>query len=585
MKKLLFIGLFVIIAAAVFAGGKSETDAYVHPDTIVYIELTNPDAAMQATDTLLKELGLMSILGINSVKQELIGKIKGVNPEYIDFSRPVTFSMVSPDGANPNGLIMMIPLKDKKFFAEIEKSFTLGKDGDNDVIIRAGTYALAANDKRLIEGMPFKRPLDLRSLDRKSGHLFSLYVSAENLMKLPAMTEEGIMAGLASVPGMETNPALAPILRGFVNVIQQAKSITMYADIAGTEISSETTVEFLDGSKASDFISGLAAKDDLSGMLGLLPSGYLGTFVIQNDKESNHKLTAMMYDLFDQKVMTPQVKEALLDFDNKIVELTDGPVAAAFDFDYGKLLAMSMGPGMQQGGSMDIVDMMGLQIYSVVKSGDPAAYRKVYGDMINSSAYQTYLKMSIGSNYSVKTNYVRDQKVKGISVDRFDISMKTNQVSDQSKKQRQQIQKQTPDMNINLSMYIASNSGYIFIASGDKALNDLIKALGNSGKPVTPYNSVAAVNESFSAVPKNAFMATTFSPLMMINSMIGGLTGGLDLGLNTDIENPASAVGFIEMKDGALYAESRYEAAELKAIITIMGMFIKMAAPPANPQD
>ncbi len=575
MKKLLFIFLVTASVFSVYAGGSSELDKIVNPESFAYFEITNPDKGIEAVDAVLKDFGLMQILGIQSIKQELTKKSKKMDFQYVDFNKPFGFSLVyAPDAAEKIGIIAYIPLKNKKDFDKLLQSFPA--DG-NEVLVNDGSYAVMASDKILVKDFPYKKNFDMTPLKDKNKHLVAGYLSVDSLFEIT--NEDGrtfrelFEQELAQTPEMDLN--IGKIFNAYFGLLDQIKEAVFYADMDGTIVSADAKLAFRDKTKADEFIRKIPAGNNIKAMLEYLPEGYMMNFAADTDSATTYALSEMILDLIYEDDMS-NAHKAQIEGLMKAVSDLSGPMAAACNMDYSKLMTMSMmagttgqAPNMDR---MDLMDLTGIKLFEVIESSNPKAFIEANRKIMESDAYINFIKDLGGETMKIDLSINSGIKYRGISFDEFTVDARTRRAKPDEGGY------QIPSISMNFKIYTAENGKMVFMGIGEGIQDTIAEIITSGGKPKVSVLSNKAVLNELKEVPDDAVAVGTFSMMTMLNSMMSALTGGMDFGqLLGGGGNSAGGFTYMTIDKSDLLMKSKYDLSELQGFVSFLSMMMQMS--------
>ena len=575
MRKLLFILLVTASAFSVYAGGGSELDKMVNPDSIAYFEITDPDKGIEQIDAVLNDFGLMQILGVQSIKQELLRDPEKPIFQYMDFGKPIGFSLVySPDAPEIMGTITYIPLKNKKDFKKMLQDFN---PLFGEVLVNEGSYAVLADNEALLGDFPYKKNFNMDAIKDKDKHLLAGYVAFDNLLEIT--NEEGLtirdMLNQELAADPEFDMATGKVMNAYIGVFEQIQDLVFYADMDGTVISADTKMTFRDNTKAEEFITKIPGGNNTAALLEYIPDGYMINAASDTNSETTFAFSKMIMDLLYRDDMSNAVKAQIESLIKSASDLS-GPSVTAFNMDYSKLMGISMmgvtSDQMYSMEDMDLIDLMGMKLFQVIESSNPRAYIEAIKKMMDSDAYMNLVKeLSAEEDIAIDLGYGRQTKYRGITFDEFSINMEIGpDYPDEYGFQK-------PPISFDVTFYMAENGKLVYTALGEGAKDVIAEIINNGGKPEVSVLDNKAVAASLGEVPEDAVMISTFSMMKMIESIISGFTSGMDLGQMMGGSSSAGGYAYMTIENSDVFMKGEYDFEELRGFVTFMTMIMQMA--------
>ena len=83
-----YLKIMLLLALPAFASAEKEIEDYIPAESTLLIEIHSLGDLISSTDDMLMELGLLSVLGINSIQSELFQE-EDYQLDFIDFDKPV----------------------------------------------------------------------------------------------------------------------------------------------------------------------------------------------------------------------------------------------------------------------------------------------------------------------------------------------------------------------------------------------------------------------------------------------------------------------------------------------------------------
>lgn len=571
MKKIILLLILAVCCTSLFAGGGSDINDFVHENTIYYLEIQNPEKAMEALDELLEELNLSNLLGITSIKAQLNNMITNFDLDDLDLSNPLGISIVyMPESRDPiNNIMIMLPVKNKKSYKTLEESMDFRK---GEVLIHVDDYAILATNEELIKDLPYKNAKNLEIISDRDDQMFTMYIDFSAMTNLMT-TLIGEEMQNSSYYGESAE--VIDIMFSLLNYMSaQFDETAMYMNINGTEISGDVRVTFAEKSSFEKLITSIPKPGNTKEILNKLPSGYIINSAVNiKSKEINSIAKELIMMVFPD--INSDLIDTLYESYDEMDKLLPGPTAMGMNFDFMKyfqaiqtLSAMNFSSERSQGQEyFDIIEMMGLNAITISECSDPAAYRKLYSDALSSDSFKSLMSAMSEDLMEIDFDYVENTTFMGISFDTLTVNMKQQKNTDV-----EYYYSSLPLFSTNLTMHIADYDGYLYMGIGEGSKNEIIALIKADGKPAPSFMEANEMEKALKYMPNDAIAVEQYSIMGMVNGMIAGLLGSSQ---NSSSDTGSGITGYMTIDDKVLNFHTEYDLGELSSIISLLGLFMQ----------
>ena len=576
MKKTFIAVCLIFLCLPIFAGGKTEFSDLIHPDTVVYTEITNPEALISQSDSVFGNLGLLQIAGIGSFRQEISKSLKNADLEFVDLSKPIGICSLGNenpmDPLSKEKTIIVLSVKGKKEFEKLKASLPTDKGLEIKLV---DNFAVISDDPQLIAKLPYKKPMDISALKRRDENLLSICVNMQNTIN--TLNKEDIKQLLKTQDGPSANSAdnSDKIIDALFTIREQSDSLTIYLNLEGPKIAADLEFEFIDGTKADEFILGMKKGKDVIDLYSLVPQNYIGSTVMHLDPESMKELSSMSTDLYIEDKFSQADKQRISQYIEEISNTLTGDIALAFDMDSSGymqfILGMTAGPGLMSynnyGGN--IMDIMGLEAFGIARSSDPKKARDIYCDYLKDPV--VYKFMAEMENQGIKYDYdiKRNIKISGIDFDEisYQIDMSESFENDAAGMS-------SMFSKMEMKFYLTDYKGMLLMAYGSKARRDAIDLIKNNGTLKSPLSKSADFIQNLKEIPADSQFIANLSISDLLSGMMSSFMGAFGGGTSMAQSGPG-IIAYGKLDGGKAKISFFYDLSEIKEFMTIIGLLMQ----------
>ncbi|MCK5153914.1 MAG: hypothetical protein KAQ93_06100 [Spirochaetales bacterium] len=308
--------MFLVISFSAHSSANFEItpdiDTMVPENTLMYIQISNPDELMSNLDNFLSKTGINELMGNMMLKDMLAMLLEsedtGISLDYFNLSHPAGFAVLPPSGKFSNSddieFMVFIPINNTM---NILKLISNRPESDNTWYTVFMNYLVYFSSKELKDDFPSNEIIDLSILDKYSNDSLSIYYDIQGLFKTFGDEIPAVMKELENNNSSDNDLAVR-IIEGYFNIFYEIDSFFSNIKIDRKGISLQSDMFFSEDTER--LLSSFDNTKDIQKWGSYLPEeGLFQSIYSLNSKDSKLIMDKIMEYLFPEIENDPMLIE------------------------------------------------------------------------------------------------------------------------------------------------------------------------------------------------------------------------------------------------------------------------------------